>query len=848
MKKILPIIALFIIVPILVQASGKLTINSSDLFNFNSGKQAIQNTSKYPKLQGMTNVVPFNVNQSVTAKILTDKPDELTINQFPITAQISSDITLQKDVVNPFIHTQVIIDSEKNHKRLAKSPQFIMYSGKISGEPNSSVNLVYVNNEVFGYIKQNDGTLSSIAPSNGAGDNLHFLAPHVLNLDNSNNEPPTYSCLTDDYVGTSTEQIDLVKHKNDKLQSGSDVLQANIICEGSYDYFELMGEDEDKAVAYMYSVMALTAKIYHEFLNVDIMVTDVLMRTSSTYDPYNADATLANKLQSMPTVWGANTKPRALVVLFADLKDQPANTIVAGISMGGEPYKGSLCSNGRGYCALGINGYYNYPTYRYTWDVNVAAHEMGHNFSAPHTHSCYFAPNMIDTCVTKQTVSISDACIQSGGPIPRPGTIMSYCHVSNSTHSVELIFHPREIPLMRKAAEDCGCLNAKSDKFISLLAPLGDSTFRAGSGNKITVRWTSAHINSVNVYLSTDFGKTWGEPIATNLPANDTIYSFDVPEVNTDSALFMVKDAEDPNVFDTGIDPCSIKVQNIAFTVPKENDGFANNENVTAVWTSSFNDSFKLELTTNGGANWDLVVPSTQNTTYTHNPISENLPNCQFRLTSLTDNTVVLSPVFSIGAPSAKVIYPNGGEYISANTDYVIVWESTNLHECKIDYSTDNGASWRFVNLNKIDASTHKYSWDVPNIDCDSALIRIKSAIDGTIYDESDNVFKLFFARPNSVEEQTVDKHDISIVSIAPNPFSNNAVITIVNPTTQAQVADLVLTDETGRLVETLGKLTLDPDSKFSQEIVLGNLPSGNYFVMLKTATKNYTYSVRIIK
>jgi hypothetical protein len=69
--------------------------------------------------------------------------------------------------------------------------------------------------------------------------------------------------------------------------------------------------------------------------------------------------------------------------------------------------------------------------HRQNWDIFVVAHEMGHNFGAPHTHSMY---PRIDNC--------------AGGDcsVTPNGTIMSYCHqCSGGMSNILLNFHDRMI-------------------------------------------------------------------------------------------------------------------------------------------------------------------------------------------------------------------------------------------------------------------------------------------------------------------------------------------------------------------------------------------------------------------
>lgn len=65
------------------------------------------------------------------------------------------------------------------------------------------------------------------------------------------------------------------------------------------------------------------------------------------------------------------------------------------------------------------------PTY--SWDVEVCAHELGHNIGSPHTQSCLWPTGPIDNCVAPE-----DGC-STVGPTPvGGGTIMSYCHLKPS--------------------------------------------------------------------------------------------------------------------------------------------------------------------------------------------------------------------------------------------------------------------------------------------------------------------------------------------------------------------------------------------------------------------------------
>ena len=90
-------------------------------------------------------------------------------------------------------------------------------------------------------------------------------------------------------------------------------------------------------------------------------------------------------------------------------------------NIGGIAYLDVLCSSSWGYGVSGLDADYVYPNAAYTWDADVVSHELGHNFSSPHSH-CYKPP--MDHCYN------GEAGCYGGPEEPSVGTIMS----GNITH------------------------------------------------------------------------------------------------------------------------------------------------------------------------------------------------------------------------------------------------------------------------------------------------------------------------------------------------------------------------------------------------------------------------------
>ncbi|MFQ5676482.1 MAG: WD40/YVTN/BNR-like repeat-containing protein, partial [bacterium] len=117
---------------------------------------------------------------------------------------------------------------------------------------------------------------------------------------------------------------------------------------------------------------------------------------------------------------------------------------------------------------------------------------------------------------------------------------------------------------------------------------------------------------------------------------------------------------------------------------------------------------------------------------------------------------------------SVFVLSPNGAEVLEGGTRQVITWDSNYLQNVRIEFSTDNGKSYKSVAQDRdiFDATTGSYSWTVPgDVNSDSCRIRITGVTKPTVFDSSDQVFTIF--RPDSIAPR------ISVLDILPGePFS----------------------------------------------------------------------------
>jgi photosystem II stability/assembly factor-like uncharacterized protein len=209
-------------------------------------------------------------------------------------------------------------------------------------------------------------------------------------------------------------------------------------------------------------------------------------------------------------------------------------------------------------------------------------------------------------------------------------------------------------------------------------------------------------------------------------------------------------------------------------------------------WSSEGIDNIRIEYTTDKGDTWKLIIPtiSALSSSYYWLVPEINSQYCKIRISRSQDSTIYdeSDNYFIIGEPlqPITVITPNGEGILEPASLKEIKWRSSSVENVKIEYTTDSSQSWNQI-VSSISANTGSYYWLLPNITSDFCKIKISDTKISTVFDESDNFFRIgrpvSETEPNNIASQanTIKISDSLEASINPTgdvdyyKFSANA-------------------------------------------------------------------------
>ncbi len=216
---------------------------------------------------------------------------------------------------------------------------------------------------------------------------------------------------------------------------------ANIAIETDYEYYARFNNTQN-ALDYMADLIGYADLTYSREVDTDMQIGFArLWTTGAANDPYSASGDTSTALTELRNYWNANMSSVNRTVV----------QMLSGKGLGGGiAWLSVLCDNygsrGSSYdyglsASLGTNfnwdGDQSHNPANVVWDIVVVQHEIGHNFSSPHTHDyCNIGGSSlpIDNCWSGCQAGATVQLPSCTSPTPHftsgggSGTIMSYCH------------------------------------------------------------------------------------------------------------------------------------------------------------------------------------------------------------------------------------------------------------------------------------------------------------------------------------------------------------------------------------------------------------------------------------
>jgi hypothetical protein len=302
-------------------------------------------------------------------------------------------------------------------------PDVVLLRGTVRGAPGSRVFLGLSPHGSNGFVEM-DGRRYVIA-TRPAPEGVPAVVYDVASLPPGALRPSPFVCGADDLAGPARIAA-APQGGGSAAGAPTCAAAAQIAIETDWEFTQSFGGSTAASTAYATQLLGAVAEIYEGDVGVSMLIS-FLRVWSDPADPWTQNGA-QGQLQEFRNYWQANMQ---------GVERQAAHfmTTRSLSGAGGVAYLPGLCQGSFAYgLSAYINGSFPYPLEDHNggnWDLVVVAHELGHNFGAPHTHS--MTPP-VDGCAFNQCETADQ------------GTIMSYCHVCpGGVANLILHFHERTI-------------------------------------------------------------------------------------------------------------------------------------------------------------------------------------------------------------------------------------------------------------------------------------------------------------------------------------------------------------------------------------------------------------------
>ena len=437
----------------------------------------------------------------------------------------SLDATLSLVPIDPFDDGAVLDIARRGPVPFERRPlraTGAFLRGSVAGVADSQAFLAVTDAGTFGFVQWNGHTY--IISSGPKSRRLPTVSFDFTALPAGFIETPAWIC--------STVDGDVPKGGNAFAEggvAGVPCRQVRVAFDTDFEFFQLFGSDIPAATNYVATLTSALNTIYSRDLGVRVSAS-YLRLWPEVDDVWTSTSTSAQLVQ-FRSVWATQG---------AIIRDTAH--MLSGRSLGGGiAYAPGLCSNFGYGVSANLAGFFPTPLANNSsqnWDIFVVAHELGHNFSMPHTHS-----------MTPPVDGCGNAPPDCAAADLDQGTLMSYCHqCAGGLTNIRLEFHPASIALALNYLNGLGCDFTGATRPPVAAADACDAFL--GLPARIDVLANDEEFNCESVTISSFsatslHGATISRSVATGSNGRDElIYSMPLAGfVGADSFTYTVRDA-----------------------------------------------------------------------------------------------------------------------------------------------------------------------------------------------------------------------------------------------------------------------------------------------------------------
>jgi hypothetical protein len=394
---------------------------------------------------------------------------------------------------------------------------------------------------------------------------------------------------------------------------------------------------------------------------------------------------------------------------------------------------------------------------------------------------------------------------------------------------------------------------------VRVLYPNGGQTFAFDS--TIKIRWTITNaVGDATVDFSADSGATWTTlSTMTAREGLDTLV-WTVPHTATTKALVRVSvnDTSDASDFTFTIRDQPLK-PTITVLYPNGGEFFQTGDTVAVRWMAQdLTGQLNIQFSVDSGKTWRAVgnrqarngvdslnwsVPADTTTKALIRITSGQGPTA---LRDTSDATFTINGTPTEPVATLRVLYPRGGERLTADTTIQIRWNAQNVTGMiAVGYSTDRGVTWQLLNTTTAHSGVDSMSWHLPLDTTSTALVAV-ATIDGSVRDSSASPFAIIPKLVGSgVQYQTGNQSSLHSITIFPNPAQETTELQWV----QGATAEVIVTirDKSGRLLRSIDGGHQNAGNH-QMTIAVDTLPAGSYLYELWTGAERATGSFIIVR